>query len=165
MKNSAKTISRRRFIATALVGGVAAIAASQLGAGENAASVPSDTDLQLVRNPAFSRQRSSVGTVLSTKNKTAQRMVFQLDADAEMLWEKVPSVENYQQGQRLTLGQALDLAIAQHPQRKAELVRTEALAFLQEALRAGILATSASRLVIVRKSYRSASRDESKTKQ
>jgi hypothetical protein len=135
-----KKVSRRRFVGFTVVVGAAAVAGASLfqSRRQGACAVGFAPDTPLVRNPAFTAQRSN-GLILSTTTSKGERIAFRMDAEAKMLWDNIPKLTNQSGPIGTTVGQLVDFALAKYRERDASIVRREVRAFLQAGLQAGII--------------------------
>jgi hypothetical protein len=147
--------TRRRFLLMTAVGGTAVVVgplAFTSSADEKQRPALGE-DTALIRNPAFSQHTDPQGPVLRTTTKAGKEVAYRMDSEGAFLWAHIPTAEEHLQGKTITMRELLDLAVREYGARDSS-ARSEALAFLKQAVEAKILVDPSMKIYVAFKPAR-----------
>ena len=137
-----KGVTRRRFVLVGAAGGAAVLVGLYLNTSRRdrkSTSTELDERTVLFRNPAFRSGKTPADPFVTTTTVKGRPIAFRMDAEAKALWDVIPTAAEFQKGRETTVAQLLTLMVNKYRERDASVVRQEALAFLREALLAGVV--------------------------
>lgn len=146
-------IPRRRFL---LLAGASATIVTGLplliGADETKTTKHVfDPRLPLMRNAAFTEEKKDGKFVLVAQTSKKETIAYVLDADAEFLWQNVPTGEEFIKGKKVTAEELAEMAVKKYPARTSEVIRKEVMDFLRTAYAQGVVVDEEARIYVTYK--------------
>jgi hypothetical protein len=128
------------------------LAVGKHAAGEDAASLGKGRVTPvtlLIRNPAFTKKKVGDSSALCATTKRRKTVAYRMDAEAEFVWDEIPSAEDHLRGVKLTCDELQQKAVKKYASRDPQAVRKEVLALLEESMKEGVLLDPSKRAYLV----------------
>lgn len=142
-QHKTRLVNRRRFCLWALTGAAPLLLGPALRAKEKSANnaAPPDVSGKAVfcRNPAYILGTENGQTCLRTTAKDGQRIVFGLDVGGLAVWNALPGPADIEAKRGSTIEQVTATVAAAFPKLAPAKVKDGVLAFLAQALAAGVV--------------------------
>jgi hypothetical protein len=140
---NATMITRRRFCLWTLTGTAPFLLQVNLNGQENPPPTPAPPGVSgkdvFCRNPAYIFATENGQTCLRTTTKDGQRILFGLDVGGSAVWNALPGPAEIEAKRGATVEQVIATVTAAYPKMPPAKVKEGVLAFLAQALAAGVV--------------------------